>query len=204
MSYDDWKDDFDVAYINGIRQIDTDNDNIIDKTIMDVYRIEEGSIFPNIPYLIKAKTTGKKTISVSNATLYEAEENSIDCSTTISKYTFTGTYNTIPAATLIENNYYAMGGGSIIMTDGTSNLRPFRWYVKAEARSPMYNTTHAAKTFTIEVDSDIEENNTTGISCVSQKKQEANIVHDLNGRVVNENALTHGIYIMNGKKIVIK
>ena len=204
MSYDDWKDDFDVAYINGIRQIDTDNDNIIDKTIMDVYRIEEGSIFPNIPYLIKAKTTGKKTISVSNATLYEAEENSIDCSTTISKYTFTGTYNTIPAATLIENNYYAMGGGSIIMTDGTSNLRPFRWYVKAEARNPIYNITNAAKTIAVSVGGDIEEGNTTGMSLVLQESQPQSLIHDLNGRAVNGKALMPGIYIKNGKKIVIK
>lgn len=204
MGYDDWKDEFDVAYINGIRQIDTNNDNIIDKTIMDIEKIEEGSLIPNTPYLIKAKITGKKTVTINDVTLYPAEDNSIDCSTTIAKYTFTGTYSTIPAAVLLENEYYAMGGGAIIMTDGVSNLKPYRWYVKAEARSPMYNTTHAAKTFTIEVDSDIEENNTTGISCVSQKKQEANIVHDLNGRVVNENALTHGIYIRNGKKIVIK
>ena len=39
ISYDDWKDDFDVAYINGIRQLDTNDDNVIDETIMDVYRI---------------------------------------------------------------------------------------------------------------------------------------------------------------------
>lgn len=204
MSYDDWKDDFDVAYINGIRQMDTNNDNVIDKTIMDIEKIEDGSLIPNTPYLIKAKTNGKKTIHVNDATLYPAEENSIDCSTTIAKYTFTGTYSTIPAAVLLENEYYAMGGGAIIMTDGVSNLKPYRWYVKAEARSPMYNTTHAAKTFTIEVDDDVEENNTTGISCVSQNKRETNIVHDLNGRVVNEKALTHGIYIKNGKKIVIQ
>ncbi len=205
MGYDDWKDEFDVAYINGIRQIDTNNDNIIDKTIMDIEKIEEGSLIPNTPYLIKAKTIGKKMVSVNDMTLYPAEENSIDCSTTIDKYTFTGTYSTIPASILLENDYYAMGGGAIVMTDGVSNLKPYRWYVKVEARSPMYNTIHAAKTFTIEVvEGDVEENNTTGISCVSQKKREANIVHDLNGRVVNEKALTHGIYIKSGKKIVIQ
>lgn len=204
MSYDDWKDDFDVAYINGIRQVDTNNDNVIDKTIMDIEKIENGSLIPNIPYLIKAKTTGKKTISVSNTALYEAEENSIDCSTTIAKYTFTGTYSTIPASVLLENGYYAMGGGAIIMTDGVSNLKPYRWYVKVEARSPMYNTTHAAKTFSVEIEGDVEENKTTGISCVSGNNPKTNIVRDLNGRVVNEKSLTYGIYIKNGKKIVIK
>ena len=207
IGYDDWKDDFDVAYINGIRQIDTNNDNIIDKTIMDIYRIEDGSIIPNTPYLIKAKTTGMKRISVSNTTLYEAEENSIDCSTTISKYIFTGTYSTIPAATLIENEYYAMGGGAIIMTDGKSNLKPYRWYVKVEARSPIYNVTNAtnaSKTIIVNEEKYAEESNTTGISLVLQENLSPSLIHDLNGRIVNDKALMRGIYIKNGKKIVIK
>ena len=109
LSYEDWKDDFEVAYINGVRQFDKDDNGTIDETIMDVIKIKSGSTTPNMPYLIKAKKTGKKTLSVSNATLYPAEENSVDCSTTIAKYTFTGTYDAIPSATMIANKYYAMG-----------------------------------------------------------------------------------------------
>ena len=205
LKYDDWKDDFDVAYINGIRQIDTNDDNVIDETIMDVYRIEEGSLIPNTPYLIRAKTTGEKTISVSNTALYPAKGNSIDCSTTIAKYIFTGTYETIPASTLIENEYYAMGGGSVIMTDGESDLKPYRWYLKIEARDPIYNvanTPNAAKAITINVID--EESEATGISQVSQNDKLTSQIYDLNGRVVNENALKPGIYIKNGKKFVIK
>lgn len=205
LNYDDWKDDFDVAYINGIRQIDTNNDNVIDETIMDVYRIEEGSLIPNTPYLIRAKTTGEKTISVSNATIFEAVENRIDCSTTIAKYTFTGTYETIPASTLIENEYYAMGGGSVIMTDGESDLKPFRWYLKVEARSPMYNVSNslnAAKAITINVLG--EEGETTGISQMPQNDKTVSHIYDLNGRAINENTLKPGMYIRNGKKLVIK
>jgi hypothetical protein len=205
MSYDDWKDDFDVAYINGIRQIDTNDDNVIDETIMDVYKIEEGSLIPNTPYLIKSKTTGDKIISVNNATLYGAKENSIDCSTTITKYTITGTYSTIPASILVENEYYAMGGGSVIMTDGESNLKPFRWYMKIEARSPIYNvasSSNTAKTITINVLG--EEGEATGITQVSRNDKTISRIYDLNGRAVNENALKSGMYIKNGKKFVIK
>ena len=201
MSYDEWKNDFDVAYINGIRQIDTDNDNVIDETIMDVFKIEEGSLIPNTPYLIRAKKTGEKTIFVSDATLWQSEENSIDCSTTIAKYIFTGTRGYIDAETLIENGYYAMGGGSIIMTDGESDLKPLRWYLKVEARSPMYNVANAAKSITIRVKG--EENGTTGIAeqnVVNDKSP----IYDLNGRVVNKAALKAGMYIKNGKKIIIK
>ena len=205
LNYNDWKDDFDIAYINGVRQIDTNDDNVIDETIMDVYRIEEGSLIPNTPYLIRAKTTGEKTISISNATLYEAVENSIDCSTTIVKYTFTGTYNTIPASTLIENEYYAMGGGSVIMTDGESDLKPFRWYLKIEARNPIYNVANipnAAKNITIKVLG--EEGEATGITQMSHNDKTISRIYDLNGRAVNENPLKSGMYIQNGKKLVIK
>ena len=201
MSYDDWKDDFDVAYINGIRQLDTDNDNVIDETIMDVYKIVEGSLIPSTPYLIKAKTTGEKTISVSGTTLYKAEEKYIDCSTTIAKYIFTGTYSTIPAETMYDNNYYAMGGGSLILTDGESDLKPYRWYLNVEARSPMYNLSNSAKTIMVKVLG--EENETTGVHELQTTNEELP-VYDINGRKVNGNALKPGMYINNGKKVIIK
>lgn len=201
MSYNDWKDDFEIAYINNIRQLDTNDDGTIDKTIMDIVKVKKGSLIPNTPYLIKAKTTGEKTLSVNNATLYEAKENSIDCRTTIAEYTFTGTYSTIPAATLIENKYYAMGGGALIMTDGDSDLMPYRWYMKMESRNPMYNVDNAAKSITINVVD--EEGEVTGIE-ESRMTNDISPVYDLNGRKVSENNLKPGIYIKNGKKFVVK
>ena len=211
MSYDDWKDDFDVAYINGIRQLDKDDNGTIDETIMDIIKIKSGSTVPNTPYLIKAKKTGEKTLSVSNATLYAAEEKSIDCRTTIVEYTFTGTYNTIPSATMIANNYYAMGGGELIQSDGSNDLKPYRWYMKAESRNSSYNANNAAKTITINVVGD-EEEETTGVrelfacSPASQFQitNDELPVYDLNGRKVNENNLKPGIYVKNGKKFVVK
>ena len=201
IDYDYWKNDFDIAYINGIRQLDTNDDNVIDETIMDVYRIESGSLIPNTPYLIRAKTIGEKTISVSNATLYPDDNVSIDCSTTIARYIFTGTYSPIPAATLIANEYYAMGGGAVIMTDGESDLKPFRWYMRIEARSPMYNLANAAKTITIKVMG--EESETTGVKELQMTNDELPI-YDINGRMVCDKSLKPGIYIKNGKKVVIK
>lgn len=199
MSYRDWKDNFEVAYINNLRQLDTDDDGVVDKTIMDIVKIKEGSLIPNNPYLIKAKSVGEKTISVSNATLYEAKENSIDCRTTIAEYTFTGTYNAISASTLIANNYYTMGGGALIMTDGSSGLKPYRWYMKIEPRSPMYNVSNAAKTISINVVGE----ETTGVKEL-QMTNDKLPVYDMNGRKVNENNLKSGIYVKNGKKFVVK
>ena len=201
MSYEDWKDGFEIAYINGVRQLDKDDNGTIDETIMDVIKIKSGSTTPNMPYLIKAKKTGKKTLSVSNATLYPAEENSVDCSTTIAKYTFTGTYNAIPSATMIANKYYAMGGGELITSDGSNDLKPYRWYMKVESRNPSYNASNAAKTITINVLD--EESETTGVEELRMANDESP-VYDLNGRKVNENNLKPGIYVKNGKKFVVK
>lgn len=202
LNYADWKDDFEVAYINGVRQLDKDDNGTIDETIMDVIKIKSGATTPNMPYLIKAKTTGKKTFSVNDATLYPAEENSVDCSTTIAKYTFTGTYNTISSATMIANNYYGMGGGELVQSDGSNDLMPYRWYMNVESRNPSYNTSNAAKTITINVIGD-EEEMTTGIRQLQITNDELP-VYDLNGRKVNENNLKPGIYVKNGKKFVVK
>ena len=200
LKYEDWKDNFEVAYINNLRQLDTDDDGVIDKTIMDVVKIKDGSLIPNTPYLIKAKSVGEKTLSINNATLYETKENSIDCRTTIAEYTFTGTYNAISASTLIANNYYTMGGGALIMTDGNSGLKPYRWYMKIEARSPMYNVSNAAKAITINV---VGEEETTGVEELRMINYKSP-VYDLNGRKVNENNMKPGIYVKNGKKFVVK
>ena len=201
INYEDWKDDFEMACINGVRQLDKDDNGTIDETIMDVIKIKSGSTSPNMPYLIKAKKTGKKTFSVSNTTLYPAEENSVDCSTTIAKYTFTGTYNAIPFATMIANKFYAMGGGELIQSDGSNDLKPYRWYMKVESRNPSYNASNAAKTITINVID--EESKTTGVEELRMANDESP-VYDLNGRKVNENNLKPGIYVKNGKKFVVK
>ena len=201
LNYNDWKDNFEIAYINGVRQLDKNDDGIIDETIMDVIKIKSGSTSPNMPYLIKAKTTGEKTFSVSNATLYPAEENSVDCSTTIAKYTFTGTYNAIPSATMIANGYYAMGGGGLIQSDGSNDLKSYRWYMKVESRNSSYNASNAAKTITINVLD--EEGETTGVEELQMTNCKSP-VYDLNGRKVNENNLKPGIYVKNGKKFIVK
>ena len=174
LKYEDWKDDFEMAYI---------------------------STQPNAPYLIRAKTKGKKTFFVKNTTVYAApEESYVDCSTTIAKYTVIGTYSPIPSETMIANKYYGMGGGELIQSDGSNGLKPFRWYMKVESRDySKYSVKNAAKTITIKV---LNEE-TTGIANIQHPSPNTQIF-DLNGRKVNENSLKPGIYVRNGKKFVVK
>ena len=201
LKYEDLKDDFELAYINTVRQYDRDKDGVIEETAMEIVKMKSGSTAPNRPYLIRAKTAGEKTISAKNTTIYAAEGGSVDCSTTIAKYTIIGTYSPIPSETMIANNYYGMGGGKLIQSDGSNGLKPFRWYMKVESRDySKYDVKNAAKSITIKV---LDEEETTGIANIQHPSPNTQIF-DINGRRVNENNLKPGMYVKNGKKFVIK
>ena len=201
LKYEDLKDDFELAYINTVRQYDRDKDGVIDETAMEIVKMKSGSTQPNMPYLIRAKTAGEKTISAENTTIYAAESGSVDCSTTIAKYTITGTYGPIPSETMIANNYYGMGGGKLIQSDGSNGLKPYRWYMKVESRDySKYSVNNAAKSISIKV---LDEEETTGIANIQHQSPNTQIF-DINGRKVNENSLKPGIYVKNGKKFVVR
>ena len=199
LKYEDWKKDFEVAYINGAIQTDNDDDGVIDETVMEIIKLKSGSTKPNVPYLIRAKTTGEKTFHAKNTTVYAAEENSVDCSTTIAKFTFTGTYKTIPYETLIANKYYAMGGGELVISNG-SNLKPYRWYMKVDSHEYSTFDVNGAKAITLKV---LDDEETTGVNEIRVTNDESPI-YDLNGRKVSENNLKPGIYVKKGKKFVVR
>ncbi len=201
LKYEDLKDDFELAYINTVRQYDRDKDGVIEETAMEIVKMKSGSTAPNRPYLIRAKTAGEKTISAKNTTIYAAEGGSVDCSTTIAKYTIIGTYSPIPSETMIANDYYGMGGGKLIKSDGSNGLKPFRWYMKVESRDySKYDVNNAAKAISIKV---LDEEETTGIANIQHPSPNTQIF-DINGRKVNENNLKPGMYVKNGRKFVIK
>ena len=135
MSYDNWKDDFDVAEINNFHEYDDDEDGLVDRTTLEVLYKKSGSTQPNMPYLIRAKQVGTKTFSLENTLLYPAEENSIDCSSVKTKYTFTGTYTGVGGEEMYDIGYYALAGG-VLSQPSSSNvaLGSFRWYLKPESR----------------------------------------------------------------------
>ena len=77
LKYEDWKDDFEIAYINAVHQYDTNDDGDIDKTVLEFVKIKSGTTYPNTPYIIRAKEKGKKTLSAKYVTLYESDVNQI-------------------------------------------------------------------------------------------------------------------------------
>ena len=202
LKYEDWKDDFEVARINGIHQYDKNDDGRIDKTELEFVKMtdDESVIYPNTPYLIKAKKAGEKTLSVENTTVYKADVNQIECSTTTEKFIFRGNYKRIPYFVINTEGYYIIENGQL-SNNPVYSLTPYRWYMKRENRNSAYgiNNNNTAKEISIRVVGE----ETTDISQLRITNYELP-VYDLNGRRVNENNLKPGMYVKNGRKFVIK
>lgn len=198
MSYDDWKDDFEVGKINDVNMYDTDDDGEFDVTEIELLKIKHGSTEANTPYFIKAKTTGDKVISLEKVTLYPAEENYVDCSSTEMLFTFQGTYSGVSGADMYANKYYALSGGSLCYAEDASvSLKPMRWYMKSEARKNKHST------LMNNVRVRVVGEDATGINETRADKSTQKATYMLDGRAINPSNLKKGIYIRNGKKIVL-
>ena len=191
MSYDEWKDDFDVAEINNFHEYDDNEDGKVDRTVLEIFYVKEGSTLPNTPYLIRAKETGTKVISLVNTTLYAAEENSIDCSSVRTKYTFTGTYTGVSGEEMYGSGYYALDGG-ILSQQSSANvsLGSFRWYLKPESRTGNYA---APQKISVRVIGEIDGEITNIAEATVNNRQEE--YYNLEGVRINKAEAT-GIYII--------
>lgn len=115
-------------------------------------------------------------------------------------YTFTGTYTGVAGSAMLSGGYYSMGGGKLIQAnDASSNLNPFRWYMKMEARDgQVILPPNSVKVFVWNEDDDEE----TSIVSLDNDKQNAP-TYTLSGTRTHS-ANRPGIYIKNGKKFVVK
>ena len=107
---------------------------------------------------------------------------------------------------MAENNYYGLFNGKLTLGDGESTLKPCRWYMYSNVYDYTYineDGGNSAKTIKINVIGE-DESATTGIKDFRMKENTDNSVYDLNGRKMNEDNLKPGLYIKNGKKVVIK
>lgn len=212
MEYNDWKDEFDVARINDVNQYDDDDDGTIDRSKLEFFYMPEGShTTANVPYLIRLKqdesvTTGEKTFTLSNATLYPADENEFDVSSWTTLFIFKGTYSTIPAATVVANKYYAIGGNKLRQSDGSTDLSSYRWYMRVTDRNGVPKDIGSEVKIDVIGWDGMEEE--TGIEEVQNSKfkvqNDVEPVYDLSGRKLSNRQIRKGIYIRNGKKVVIK
>ena len=202
IAYEEICNDFEVAYIYNTRQYDHDEDGVKDETIIEAFKMKDGTLEANYPYLIRAKEAGEKSIVVTDATLYATEENTIDCASVFDTYTFKGTYSQLSSTTLTPGEgYYTLVGGEWQPVTESTTLGAFRFYLKVDSRhgAPAAEARSIRMRFVGENNNDDES---TGIENAEIKDEKSGMIYDLQGRRV-ENP-TKGMYIVNGKKVVIK
>ncbi|MBO7119695.1 MAG: leucine-rich repeat domain-containing protein [Bacteroidaceae bacterium] len=192
IDYDDIKDDFDLAEIDGVVQNDQNNDGTPDITVLSIIGFKGQQTTPNKPYLIRAKNAGNQTIRFEDVTIYPTEELTFDCASFSTKYDFTGSYYTLNASALA--NRYVVQGGELVK--GASSLAPCRWYMTATARNgaPL-NLPNRIRIMPVE---DV----ITGVEDLNANVKLRDSLFDLQGRKVTNPQ--KGIYIQNGKKILVK
>ena len=204
LSYADWSKNFEVAYINNFHNYDTDGDGEFDYVQLEVCRIKKGSLIPNNPYLIKAKEVGEQTLTASNATLYAAAENSLDCSTVTNRYVFTGTYSSVER--LDQKGYFFMSDGDLCNTTrADAVLSPYRWYMCIEKRNTQYYSLAKNVRYGIFV-GDEDDGSLDITDMVSEAEQCDSSVFDMSGRKLGKDIsnLPKGIYIVNKHKFIKK
>ena len=188
MSYNDWKDNFEVAIINNIHQYDDEDDGIIDRTEIEILYQKVGkTIKAHTPCMIRAKkadSNNAQKIIVNNATLKKAESKTLDCSSVTTKFVFHGIYSKLSGSVMVENGYYSMSKGKFAKaTDPNGNLNGLRWYLEAIDRTT--GESSLAKTGEISIVA-IDEDEVTGITNIENGSDNKIVsIFDANGRKMN-------------------
>ena len=172
-----------------------------------VVRLKEGDVVKaNTPYCVQAKmadSTSPQVITQTDAMLKTAEENSFYVLSAEKKITFRGNY-TRRAVTENDKNWYAMSGGQYSLQRPGNTIAPFRCFFTIEDREDNpYATTPtpaAVRLMMIDEETSIEELKNDEVSM----KHERDLVYDLSGRIILKHRLPSGVYIINGKKVLVR
>lgn len=197
ISYNDIKDNFDVAWLNNVHQFDDDDNGTIDRTLIEAIKMSEGkTIKANTPCIIRAKVADaehKQNIVVNNAILRKAEHKAVDCSSVSTKYIFYGTYKAMSGAELVAGNYYVLTSGGFREARTSDNVNAYRWYFDIKDRDAESKFANS-KISIICIDEDEANGEVTGIETLDNDSEEVIAIYDINGR--KQNGFAKGINIV--------
>ncbi len=197
ISYNDIKDNFDVAWLNNVHQFDDDDNGTIDRTLIEAIKMSEGkTIKANTPCIIRAKVADadhKQNIVVNNAILRKAEHKAVDCSSVSTKYIFYGTYKAMSGAELVAGNYYVLTSGGFREARTSDNVNAYRWYFDIKDRDAESKFANS-KISIICIDEDEANGEATGIETIDNDSEEVIAIYDINGR--KQNGFAKGINIV--------
>ncbi len=186
-----------------------DTELVNDATTLEYKVLKAGDkIAANTPCLIKALTAGENTLELSGTSVKKVGITSYDCSTFDQKFTFYGVYEN---TTLLDKYGYYINPTTqqfVAVSSASAYLRPTMFYMTIQNRSdnsysyPSEDQS-APKTIRIHVSGE----DATGINEVNNATGEATQkVYNLQGVYMgnNQTMLPAGLYIVNGKKVIVK
>ena len=190
---------FDFFKINFIANADEEGINPeSDKVYVFLNPVAAGKTLQgNMPYVYRPKEAVQNYQFVADGvgTKLLPQNTSVvmETSTTTTTYQFYGTYSNMTATTANPFYYISINGAICYGTD--VSVGPFRWLMKATNKSG--NPAYYSRSITF------VESGTTGIEDISNKRcNETGDFYDLQGRKVAQPS--KGLYIVNGRKVVIK
>ena len=197
---------FDIAYFNAVMGYDDNDDQVTDRTIIEVIKIEDANaaLKANYPLIIRAKSAEKTAfeLTMENVTMGEAKEHSVTCESVSHTYEIKGTYTMYAS---IAANQRVLG----LDEDGKAawgtlakgySLKPYRLILTINSREDADLPFGAIR---MRVVGEEDEDGATAIYDVEVEEQGADRIFDLQGRRVLE-PQKGNLYIINGKKVVIK
>ena len=200
-----------VAYINGVRRDDKNFDGKLDEFAMEVIYIHGGNadgsgktLKANYPYFIRSKGSERKDlyIELHDALLYAAKNATYDCTTFTEKFEITGTVATTEVNSSDNADKYIISGGEWSRRTIAYNLAPFRFYMTVTSRDGNGPIKDAPASMSIAVRGEELPDGTTLIYDIEAETGDE-FIFDLTGRRVLETE-KGGIYIKNGKKVIVK
>lgn len=124
--------EFDIACIDSVYQYDDNGDGCINRLVIEITKINSGVIKANTPYLIRAKTIGKKSILIGNSVLEKTITETIGFSLDENiRCVFEGNYSML-SGYMMEENCYVFNEGSLVKITEEDFLNPFRWFLKID------------------------------------------------------------------------
>lgn len=154
-------------------------------------RVTTGSLASATPYILYVETpTTESQLVFSNITIYSSTATEADCYTKQGDATFQGTYSNMVAGEM-EGKYGVTPEGEIRVGSANATMKAFRAYFVLPEGS------EGAKLVIEGVNDDA-----TAIDAVELFGNQDGDIYDLSGRKVSH--AQKGIYIQNGKKVVIK
>ena len=148
--------------------------------------VTDGTLKANTPYIVKM-TADKTGLTFNGKTV---EPVAAPASAESNGFSFVGTYVAQPADnTLIRPNDYIVGEQGFVRALGGNEIRAFRAYLKNDGGAEAKGVT-------------IDGEEVTGIESIAIRRAVTGKVYNLQGQQVS--SPSHGIFIIDGKKVVRK